>query len=69
MLITGARKANPAGKFWDHLAYSVIVNWGRHFRKVTDYVIKNLFEAAGVLNAKDKRNLRLIWLSESPPRA
>jgi REP element-mobilizing transposase RayT len=67
MLITGAHKGNPVGKFWDQLAYSAVVQWGRHFRNVTDYVIKNLFESAGFLKAADKARFRLIWIKATSP--
>ena len=45
--ITGTRKGRPIGRFWEKLAYSRIVSWGREFETVTTYFIKNLFEAAG----------------------
>ncbi len=60
-IVTGAQKGravprNANGKlpesalraFWDHLLYTRIVSFGRDFDGVARYVIKNLFEAAGV---------------------
>lgn len=43
-LVTGARKGNPKGKFWDALAYSRVVSWGREFKKLQAYLSKNLLE-------------------------
>jgi REP element-mobilizing transposase RayT len=40
-LVTGARKGNPVGRFWDHLAYSRVVQWGRDFFGVRKYVKNN----------------------------
>ena len=46
-LVTKARKGHPVGKFWDALAYSRIVEWGRDWKGMLDYVGKNLLEARG----------------------
>lgn len=54
ILVTGARKGaglprNESGRgFWDELAFTRIVQFGRDFEGVARYLIKNLFEAAGV---------------------
>lgn len=61
MIVTGAKKGNPlectkpAGfpdsakrGFWDYLVFTRIVSFGRDFRNVATYVLKNLWEAAGV---------------------
>lgn len=45
MLVTGARKGRPVGRFWTGLAYSRVVEWGREFKSVTRYVLLNAFEA------------------------
>jgi REP element-mobilizing transposase RayT len=34
--------------FWDHLIFTRIVSFGRDYQGVARYLIKNLFEAAGV---------------------
>jgi hypothetical protein len=47
-LITGARKGNPVGKFWDALAYSRIVEWGRDWKGMLNYLGKNLLEGHGM---------------------
>ena len=68
-LITGAKKGNAIGKFWDRLAYTRIVTWGRDFRNLELYFIKNLFEAAGLLTRKAKAaGLRVIPLEGWPLR-
>ena len=46
-LITGAKKGHGVGKFWDTLAYTRIVEWGRDFISLCEYVTKNLFEGQG----------------------
>lgn len=54
-LVTGAKNSNPIqGRFWDRLAYTRIVRWGRDFKNIELYFIKNLFEAAGLLTKKAK---------------
>jgi REP element-mobilizing transposase RayT len=60
LIVTGAKKGAALSKnenqrgFWDQLAYTRIVSWGREFRTVEAYFLKNLFEAAGL----DKRGAR-----------
>lgn len=34
--------------FWDHLVYTRIVSFGRDFKGMCRYIIKNLFESVGV---------------------
>ena len=46
-LITGARKGNPMGRFWDYIAYSRVVSWGREFRVLKNYLWKNAMEVFG----------------------
>ena len=48
-LVTGARRGHPVGRFWDELAYSRVVQWGREFFEVRRYVIKNEDEARGLV--------------------
>jgi hypothetical protein len=47
-LVTGARRGRPVGRFWDRLAYSRIVSWGREYRSVAAYVRQNEDEARGI---------------------
>ena len=60
-LVTGAAKGNPKGRFFDTIAYSRVVDWGKDFRTVKRYFVKNLFEALGI-NRTEQRN----WKSLSP---
>lgn len=54
IVVTGAKKgnslnSNESGRgFWDHLAFTRIVSFGRDFENVMRYLVKNLFEAMGV---------------------
>jgi REP element-mobilizing transposase RayT len=48
LLVTGTRKGNPIGKFWDKLAFSRVLCWGREFRVVEVYVVKNELESLGI---------------------
>jgi REP element-mobilizing transposase RayT len=43
-LITGARKGYRVGRFWDMLAYSRVVSWGRDFFGARAYVVQNELE-------------------------
>ena len=54
-LITGATKAVPVDGFWQGLAYTKIVHWGRHLLRTLEYAILNQLEAQGMsrLNARD----------------
>lgn len=45
--VTGARPGIKE-KFWDVLAYSRIVEWGRAFQIVRKYFVKNLLQAAPI---------------------
>jgi REP element-mobilizing transposase RayT len=57
-IVTGAKKGNPVGKFWDGLAWSSIVNWGRQFFEVRYYVIRNELEAEGLIRYKPRAKRR-----------
>lgn len=47
--ITGARPGQPLTKqFWDLLAYSRIVPWGRAYETAKKYVLRNVLEAATI---------------------
>lgn len=71
LIVTGARKGsalqrNESGRgFWDHLAFTRIVHFGRDFRTMGRYLIKNLFEAAGVPMKKLlAQGLRILTISK-----
>ncbi len=63
MLVTGARKGVAIGRFWDRLAYSRVVGWGREFDVLRKYLVKNLFESKGFWNRKQHPHLQLMWIS------
>jgi REP element-mobilizing transposase RayT len=58
-IVTGAKKGNPKGKFWDGLAWSTLVNWGRQFFDARYYVIQNMLEAEGLVRYKPRPKRRL----------
>lgn len=65
-LITGAKKGKPLGrKFWDGLAYTKIVTFGRQFKNTSNYVFRNMLEAFGVIPPrKDARgHLKIDFIS------
>ena len=56
-VVSGAKKASAmVGRFWDKLAYSRIVSWGREYEILKQYLLKNLFEALGV----DRKTAQLL---------
>jgi REP element-mobilizing transposase RayT len=69
MLVTGARKGvRLSGGFWDQLAYTKLVSWGRQFERVQKYVFTNLLEGWGVHNrhwARSEEEFRWWWASAS----
>lgn len=46
--VTGARKGAPIGRFWDSLVFTRIVEWGRDWRNLHNYLEKNRFESLGI---------------------
>lgn len=53
--VTGACKGNPQGRFFDTIAYTRAVKWGREFQILKRYIWKNTMEALGF----DRSGLRL----------
>ncbi len=47
-IVTGAKKGSAFGRFWDALAYSRVVEWGRAYFIAKYYVIQNEMEAEGI---------------------
>ena len=78
MIVTGAKKGNglPRSKskdipesakrgFWDYLVFSRIVAFGKDFKGVAEYVLKNLWEGAGVpVREILHRGYRILEISE-----
>ena len=44
--VTGARRGHPVGAFFNGLAWSRVVAWGRDYRGVRHYVFRNSIEGA-----------------------
>ena len=68
-IITGAKKGNPIAaahpgasqdgrKFWDALAWSRIVSWGRQFFNGRYYVIRNELESEGLVPYEPRKDRR-----------
>ncbi len=49
VIVTGAKKGTAFGKFWDDLAFTRIVKWGRDYVGTQLYLTKNLFEGDGIV--------------------
>ena len=52
--VTGARRGNAVGRFWDAPAYSRLLTWGREFAAVRGYCARNRLEAIGFLTTADR---------------
>lgn len=50
-LVTGAKKGNKQGRFFDKIIYSRIVEWGKDYRSLVSYFGKNAIEALGFSRA------------------
>lgn len=49
--VTGAKKGNQVGRFFDQIIFTRVVEWGRDLARLRNYFVKNRLEANGV-NAK-----------------
>ena len=47
--VMGAKRGNSKGRFWDGLAYTKLVSWGKHFKNTINYVWRNVLEGWGVI--------------------
>lgn len=57
-LMTRARKSTPLlGRFWDHLPFTRILEWGNDLRNALKYVEMNQLEAAGVIPYRPRRRV------------
>jgi len=48
LAITGAKRGNPVGRFFDSIFFSRVVEWGRDIRRLKNYFFKNELEASGL---------------------
>jgi len=58
-LVTGARKGEPKGRFFEQIAYTRVVNWGREFTVLKNYLWKNALEALGFSREEVQRYRRI----------
>ena len=61
--IAGGRRGKAFGRFWDHLAYTRLVSWGRERANMLGYFALNIFEAAGMLNRSMEPGARAVVIS------
>lgn len=47
ILVTGAKKGQKKGKFWDGLTFTRVVNWGKDFEAMGRSLLKNQIESFG----------------------
>ena len=74
IIVTGAKKGMALAKnasqrgFWDHLAFTRIVSFGRDYKKVDSYLIGNLFEAVGIpVKRLLAKGIRMTTIRRSRP--
>jgi hypothetical protein len=63
---TGAAKGRPQ-KFWESLAWSTVVEWGRHYQKVARYLLLNVMESSGLRNRELLARLELDGIIHVAP--
>ncbi|HEY8278250.1 MAG TPA: hypothetical protein VIH99_01415, partial [Bdellovibrionota bacterium] len=59
--VTKTRKGFAVGRFWDGLACSRVVEWGRDWANLSIYFEKNYFEARGM-----PRDVVDFWFAQKP---
>ena len=65
--VTGARKGHAKGRFWDALAYSRVVEWGRDLKNLNFYVILNELEGLGIWSRRFRGKPQPNDPGERPP--
>jgi len=60
LLISGAKKGSPKGRFFDLTAFTRIVEWGRDYANVIRYIIKNGLEELGHSKAEVREFFRIL---------
>jgi REP element-mobilizing transposase RayT len=67
----GVERGTPKGlKFWDARPYTRIVEWGRDFKSVCDYVLQNTLEAIGFIAYQPRENRKeRKTRKRGPPRS
>ena len=74
LIVTGAKKGNPFGRFFDALTHSRIVEWGKAYFHAKRYVVINRLEGLGLIphQARGGKNLsqrRTKYLYDYDPAA
>ena len=68
--VMGAKRGKAKGRFWNGLAYTKLISWGRHFKNTMNYVWKNALEGWGVIpprtQAKNSVNIDFQTLYDCP---
>ena len=60
-VILGAEKGQGKGvKFWDARPFSRILEWGRKFKIVSDYLLKTTLESLGFIPFVRRRNGKIV---------
>lgn len=55
-IVTGAERGKSKNlRFWDARPWTRIVEWGRDFRRVCDYLVQNTLEALGFIKYTPRR--------------
>jgi hypothetical protein len=65
--VTGARRGRPTGRFFEDLAWSRVVEWGRDYLGVRHYVFRN--EIEGLSSPRVRRALEQgpVWRRDIQP--
>ena len=58
--VTGARKGRASGRFFDLLAFTRVIEWGKAFQIVKSYLLQNRLETAGSIPYKERRTRPII---------
>lgn len=59
MKVTNTANTRPIGRFWQGLAFTRIIEWGRDFFGMHNYIEKNRLESEGI-----PRDIVDMWLKE-----
>lgn len=55
-IVMGVERGCPRSlKFWDARPWTRIVDWGRDYRRVCDYLVQNTLEALGFVQYKERK--------------
>ena len=66
LLVTGAKKGNAQGPFWNERPFTRIVEWGRDFKRMAYYFIKNELESRGYSGAFARNLVRRGFVLVEP---